>query len=395
MSTQVLVGSRTMSANTWSTIGTTNIATPPPLTPSCAPLYFQNAMIDTTSANTLLAYCQKYFTTGINGGATNPNPACIVCVDTRYPYPNGPLGITFSANNYCNQNITPFKSSKLRFLSSKKSTYSRFLQNASNSSNTTAANSTPQVSVYSYNVCPIQDLVCGNDILSSSTSYSQYVSNFWGTINTLAGISAIAPTLTKANFYTTQPPAILVDSAPPVVNLNYTKYSFNTTTGIGFSINIVSYSPTQIFCWWALSPSNTSLTINQIQYANASILNSGNATFTPYGTVINNTNNISLVLNSDYNVWVVCTNNIIGSQQYTNVTSATYFFSTVSGSNNNNPSGGNGSATNGSNGSSGSNGSNGSAGNGSAANASNGTNGSSASFITYGFALLMTLLFIL
>ncbi|MFM7852750.1 MAG: hypothetical protein ACKO96_12750, partial [Flammeovirgaceae bacterium] len=109
--------------------------------------------------------------------ATNPNQACIVCTDSSATMYAPGVAFTNSTLTRCPVNGTASRSARLRFLS-QSNKYSRFLQG--NTSNST--DSTPAPVIYVFNVCPVQDLVCGSDIVGAK-AYADYVTDFAASLN--------------------------------------------------------------------------------------------------------------------------------------------------------------------------------------------------------------------
>jgi len=268
--------------------------------------------------------------------------------------------------------MTAWKSSKLRFLSTR-----RVLQtNTTNTSNTT--NTTPAVVTYTYNLCPVQDMVCGSDTIGAAGNYAAYISSFIGTLNTAAGW--LANTGVK-NVPITGTPTTLSDLTIPTLNFTATPPNFTWTSTSPGVFNVTVYNPVQILCWWMEGFSNQTLTSNQIQTCNNTLVNCGNLTVTPTGASIVNTITTAPSWNTDVNIWVQCVNNIPMSTQFANVTSAFYWNTgnqpgTTPNNTANNSTNPNGS-TNGS------------------GNNTTKTNTTSGSYIAYGIALLISLVLIL
>jgi hypothetical protein len=308
MSTQVSVSARTQTPATWTSLAGVNFATPIPLAPSCASFSYVGVELTAAYKDMALNYCQRYFSTQTSGVV---NPACIVCADSRQKYPTG-VSFTPLANTTCQVNATAWKSSKLRFLGGSR----RSLQNTSNTSNTT--NVTPVVVTYTYNLCPVQDLVCGSDTIGAAGNYAAYIASFIGTLNTAAGWQTLTG---KANIPITGTPSVLTDAAVPVLNFTAkaSVWIWSNTNPAAF--NLTLYNPTQVFCWWMQGSSNQALTATQIQTCNSTTVNCGNVTITPTGASITNTISAAPAWSTDLNIWLQCVNNIPMSSQFANVTS--------------------------------------------------------------------------
>jgi hypothetical protein len=256
------------------------------------------------------------------------------------------------------------------------------MQNTTNTSNTT--NSTPTPVTYVFNVCPIQDLVCGSDTVGPAKAYGDYVNDFANSLNNSAAFVSI---LGKSGVPITGTPTIIKDQAIPVLNFTAKSPVFYFDLTYGSAWNLTFYNPSQVLCWWSLSTSNTAPTATQIQrQCNATQNSCGMIAVTAAGALIGNTTSTPLAWNTDYYILASCSNNIPYSTNFANVTPV-YYFNTGNGPNtpsnnttNNNNSNGSGN-TNNTNTNTGS-------------NSSNTTNKTSGNFISYGFALLMSLLFI-
>jgi len=377
-STQVTTSARTTTAQTWATY-TNNVAimTPVNITPACASFIFTGTALTTAYMNEALNYCQQYFSASNSAGVFNP--ACIVCSDSRGMYPTG-VAFTAIANTTCPVNVTAWKSSKLRFLSSKRSVQNdnvavrRVLQNTTNGTNTTNStnNTTPAVVTYTYNLCPVQNPVCAYDTIGAAgTVYATQLSNFIGTLNTASGWQ----TLTGAKNLPITSTLTLSDLVVPTINFTATAPIWQWSNLNPAYWNLTIYNPTQVFCWWMQGATNTSLTITQIQACNSSLVNCGNVSITSSGAMISNTQAVAPSWSTDENIWFQCVNNIPQSSKFANITSG-YWWNTG-------PQPGTANTTTNTTTNTTSN------------TTTNKTNNSAGSYIAYGIALLISFVFIL
>ena len=337
-STQTLSSSRTYTPGfTWTSWNSTTtpvtsvpIQTATPLTPTCASFTFQNNDADPVTKQNLINYCQQYFTTTQNPVATstNVNPACIVCTNNLANM--FAPGNALSNNTMCILNDAP-KSSRLRFLSgSNTNSFSRYLQNTTTNTtaNTTANTTTPVVPptpMFTFNVCPIQDLLCSNDVIIASTTYATLVSNFAATLRTTALFnSTLSRTVNLANS------SVISDTSVPALNFS-NNFSFDNVTMINF--NLTAYNPNQVMCWWLLSTSSSAPNTTQMTACTPINSNCGQNQITPTGNLINNTATSKLLPSTTYFFWAYCSNNIPQSTQFTNVTQITNFTTPVASTN--------------------------------------------------------------
>jgi hypothetical protein len=348
----------------------------------CATFQGLNADFDADTKTKMVGYCQTYFTSKQNPTAANNNPACIVCTDSTQKI-MAP-GVMFNNKTKCIFNSTAAKTNRLRFLSGPKS-YSRFLQNGTNTTN-----NTPAVNrYYTFNVCPIQDLVCASDTVGTKT-YAELVADF---ANTLKDAASFVSVLGKPGSPITGTPSTIKDDNKPVLNFTTTAplCKFDNTGGINWNATV--YNLNQAICWWMVTSSNTvAPTMEQINACVPGTSNCGNVTVTPTGGILFNAVNTSFSWNTDLYIWGYCANNIPNSAQFTNVTLIANCNpgANPNGNNNNNNNGSSGNNTNNNSNT------NGSAGN-NTGNSTNNTNknGTGSTYISIGIALFMSLLFIL
>jgi len=325
-STQTNAASRTTTSNTWTQIGGLNIATPPGIVNSCIPFGFSGTALTANQMNAALNYCQYFFSMQ-NSGLMNP--ACIVCSDSRGNYPAG-VAFTAYQNVTCQNNVTPYKSSKLRFLSGRRSLQT---PNTTNQTNTTA----PAVTYYNYSLCPVQNPVCASDAVASGTgTMNSTIQSFVSSLNSATNwqkITGVAPTGTFI-------PAVQVggnypsyqDVVAPGLNFTYTPYlNANVPNSfLPFSVAITNVVPA--FCYWYVLPSTSPTpTPNAVQNANVNTTVSGSGIFNSTGlniTIPNNTNTMSnLPFSTTFTIWAVCYNNIPAAVATSNVTAMFTFTS--------------------------------------------------------------------
>ena len=236
-------------------------------------------------------------------------------------------GNALSNNTMCILNDAP-KSSRLRFLSgSNTNSFSRYLQNTT--TNTTANTTTPLVPpipMFTFNVCPIQDLLCSNDVIIASSTYANLVSSFAATLRTTALFNS---TLSSTVNLTTS--SVITDISVPALNFS-NNFSFDNIGMTNF--NLTSYNPNQVMCWWLLSASSSAPNTTQMTACTPMTSNCGQIQITPNGNLINNTvTKTPLQAGTTYFFWAYCSNNIPQSTQFTNVTQI-YNFSTLVASTN-------------------------------------------------------------
>ena len=343
-----------------------------PLVPSCAAFTFLNTDADAPTKTLMINYCQRYFTVLQNTLPSNPNPACIVCTDINK---NTAPGVAFSNNTMCM--ATPqYNTTKLRFLAGSNS---RFLQQ-----NTTNATVVPII--ITYNVCPIQDLVCSADLVGTTT-VSSLLANFIVTLNSAANFLSLLGKTVSFNAVAT----VITDAAVPVVNITSSLPVYISTTG-QWSVTL-SNSPS-VFCYWALAASTVTQTNSSIMTCvSTPAAPCGVSQVTAAGNLItsNPVNTVNpFQFNTAYSLSVYCSNNIPNSQNFAPAVSV-YTLNTGA-----NPSSNPGSSTNGtaSNSSSG----NGTTPSGTAnnTNTTNKTNNSgNGSFIKYGIAIMISLILLI
>ena len=304
-STQIIVTSRTYvtyTFATWDQANPSDIKTSNPLPPSCAAFTSLNADFDASTKTLMINYCQRYFTALQN--PTTPNPACIVCTDmNKMTAP----GVAFSNNTLCM--ATPaYNTTKLRFLSGSNS-YSRFLQNSTNTTNTTPA-AAPVI--FTYNVCPIQDLVCSADLVSTKL-VSDLLNSFILSLNSAANFLSVLGKTVPFNAVAT----VITDTTVPNVNITSTLPVYISATG-QWSVTL-SNSPS-LFCYWALTASTGAQTNTSIQTCvSTPAAPCGASQVTVAGTVItsNPVNTVNpFQYNTNYFLWVYCSNNIPNSAQF-------------------------------------------------------------------------------
>jgi len=384
-STQVVTSSRTFTNGVTFTQWTgvtpaVPIQTVAPLTPSCASFSFNNTQVDNVTQQLMINYCQRFFTVNLNPTAANPNQACIVCTDSTAMMYSPGVNFTNSTLTRCVTNSTASRSARLRFLS-QSNQYSRFLQNTSNTTNTSTANSTPAPVIYVFNVCPVQDLVCGSDTVGSAKAYADYVTDFAASLNNAAAFVSL---LGRTGIPVTGTPAVVRDIGVPVLNFTSTAPVFRINSNDNTGWNLTFYNPTQVRCWWTLG-SSTAPSAAQLQSGcNATISSCGITPVASTGAVISNTTTTPLNWNTNYVVWAYCSNNIPNSANFANVTQV-YSFTT--GSNPSTPS---------NNGTTPVTPSNNTNNNNTSGNTTNNTstNKTSGSFIKFGIALLISLFFL-
>jgi len=215
----------------------------------------------------------------------------------------------------CPLNQTATKAARLRFLSQSNS-YSRFLQNTTNTTNST--NSTPAPVTFVFNVCPIQDLVCGSDTVGSAKAYGDYVTDFANSLNNAAAFVSV---LGKTGVPITGTPTVVRDQGIPVLNFTATKQIFNFDKTSASAWNLTFYNPSQVLCWWTLSSSSSAPLVSQMQtQCNATQNSCGVVAVTAAGSIIRNTTSNPLTWNTDYYIWALCSNNIPYSTNFANVT---------------------------------------------------------------------------
>jgi len=383
-STQVVTASRTFTSAAsfaqWTGVTpAVAISIAAALTPTCASFSFLNTDADADTKSRMINYCQRFFTVNLNAAASNPNPACIVCTDSSARLFAPGVAFTNTSLTRCPLNQTATRTARLRFLSQSNS-YSRFLQNTTNTTNTT--NSTPTPVTYVFNVCPIQDLVCGSDTVGSAKAYGDYVTDFANSLNNAAAFVSI---LGKSSVPITGTPTVVRDQGIPVLNFTATRQIFNFDKTSGSAWNLTFYNPSQVLCWWSLSTANSAPSAAQLQTQCNSTQNScGIVAVTAAGSIIGNTTSTPLAWSTDYYIWASCSNNIPYSTNFANVT-LVYNFNTgnnPSTPNNTNPNNTNTNNTTTNNT------------NNTGNTVPNTTNKTSGSYISYGIALFMSLLFI-
>jgi len=384
-STQVVTSSRTFTSGVTFTQWTgvtpaVPIQTVAPLTPSCASFSFNNTQVDVVTQQSMINYCQRFFTVNLNPTAANPNQACIVCTDSSAIMYAPGVAFTNATQTRCPLNGTASRSARLRFLS-QSNKYSRFLQNTSNSTNTTnSTNSTPAPVIFVFNVCPVQDLVCGSDTVGSAKAYADYVTDFAASLNNAAAFVSV---LGRTGIPVTGTPSVVRDLGVPVLNFTATAPVFRLNSNDNTGWNLTFYNPTQVRCWWSLG-SSTAPSAAQLQSGcNATVSSCGVTPVASTGAAISNTTTTPLNWNTNYVVWAYCSNNIPNSANFANVTQV-YSFTTGSNpstpvNNNTTP---NNTNTNNTNNTSG--------------NTTNNTstNKTSGSYIKFGIALLFSLFFL-
>jgi hypothetical protein len=188
---------------------------------------------------------------------------------------------------------------------------SRILQNI------TSSNSTISQAIYVFNVCPIQDVVCGSDTVGSAKTYNEYVSDFAASLN---NATAFASVIGKSGIPIIGTPIVIRDLGIPVLNFtaNAPVFTINSVDNTGW--NLTFYNPNQVRCWWSLSSINAPSDF-QIRYGCIAGLSScGVTTVSSSGAVISNTTSNPLNWNTNYVIWAYCSNNITNSANYANVT---------------------------------------------------------------------------
>ena len=179
--------------------------------------------------------------------------------------------------------------------------------------------------MFTFNVCPIQDLLCSNDVIIASTTYATLVSNFAATLRTTALFnSTLSRTVNLANS------SVISDTSVPALNFS-NNFSFDNVTMINF--NLTAYNPNQVMCWWLLSTSSSAPNTTQMTACTPINSNCGQIQITPTGNLINNTATSKLLPSTTYFFWAYCSNNIPQSTQFTNVTQITNFTTPVASTN--------------------------------------------------------------
>ena len=324
-STQIIVTSRTYVTYTfvtWDQANPNNIMTSVPLQNTCAAFTSLNTDFDASTKTLMINYCQRFFTALQN--PTTPNPACIICTDmNKMTAP----GVAFTNNTLCM--ATPaYNTTKLRFLSGSNS-YSRFLQNTTNTTNTTPAAPV----IFTYNVCPIQDLVCSADLVGTKV-VSDLLNSFIVSLNSAANFLSVLGKIVPFN----AAPTIITDAAVPNVNITFTLPVYISATG-QWSVTL-SNSPS-LFCYWALTASTGTQTNTSIQTCvSTPAAPCGTSQVTNTGSIItsNPVNTVNpFQFSTTYYLWVYCANNIPNSSKFAsavNVYNLTTFASPVSPANN-------------------------------------------------------------
>jgi len=333
-STQVVTSSRTFTSGVtfteWTGFSRVSPADPlktvAPLTPSCASFSFNNTQVDAVTQQSMINYCQRFFTVNLNPTAANPNQACIVCTDSSAIMSAPGVAFTNTTQTRCPLNGTATRSARLRFLSHSNK-YSRFLQNTSNTNNSSnSTNSTPVPVIFVFNVCPVQDLVCGSDTVASAKAYADYVTDFAASLNNAA---AFVTVLGRTGIPLVGTPIVIRDLEVPILNFTSTAPVFRLNSNDNTGWNLTFYNPTQVNCWWSLG-SSTAPSSAQLQFGcNAAVSSCGVTPVTSAGAVISNTTNIPLNWNTNYIIWAYCSNNIPNSANFANVTQV-YSFTTGS-----------------------------------------------------------------
>jgi hypothetical protein len=259
----------------------------------------------------MINYCQKYFTSNLNPTSTNPNQACIVCTDSSAIMYAPGFAFTNTSQTQCPLNTTASKTARLRLLSKSNMVSSRILQNT-NSTNTTSS----QV-VYVFNVCPVQDLVCGSDTVGSAKAYADYVSDFAASLNNAAAFVSI---LGRTGVPIIGTPIVVRDSGIPVLNFTATApvFTINSVDNTGW--NLTFYNPSQIQCWWSLGSSTAPSAYQLRNGCNPTVSSCGVARVYSTGAVLSNTTSIPLNWSTNYVIWAYCSNNIPNSANFANVT---------------------------------------------------------------------------
>jgi len=280
-----------------------------------------------------------------------------------------------SVNTTCGNNVSATKSSKLRFLSGN---VRRSLQNTTNTTNGTNTTTPPAPTYFYYSVCPTQNYVCSSDNVATGSGtpaaiFNATVASFIGTLNSAANWKSITGTTQSGLVTPTATNAVLQDNGAPNLVFNYT---FASTTAMTNLTVVNTGSPS--ICAWAIANSGGStpagLTIYQCNGTSSLFLACGMNIFNTTGVSIIEANSIYPTANTAFNIYFYCTNNVVGATNFANVNTYAFTYSQSSTPNNNITT--NNITNNGTN------------------NTST-TNGSSASYIAYGFAILMTLVFIL
>jgi len=301
------------------------ISTSTPLTAMCIQYTFSNDP-GTSVKNKLLNYCQKFFTVSLNINSTEVNPACIVCIDDK--------GNTVSGFKLSN-NTTCMKSNNQKRILSEESEYQyniqrskRFMQsnNSTNSTNsqsnstTISSNSTSNSSatnandtlISSYSICPVQDLICGSDYVSSDYSYLYYTQRYFNAIKS----SDDFKTLLNENSVAFLNSTIVNDLMPPTLNLTLSSSSFSASTG-RFSFTVKN--PTVVNCYWLLTSNNTPIfetitTCIDPYYCGKTIIP------TPFPVVSNVSALVPFSYSQTYTFYLACYNNLPNAVSQSNVT---------------------------------------------------------------------------